>query len=124
MNSQKREELLKASISVKNAAAESFTGKIKNAVEIIWLGYKENSDHEANVPSSAYSIFPSCMTTSTGLVISLQHSDLQNSSAQNGDDGQADKWDGLEKSIVANIADNISIGIKRDTVNLVITWLL
>ena len=64
------------------------------------------------------------MTTSTGLVIGLQHSNLQNSSAHNGDDGQADKWDGLEKSIVANIADNISIGIKGDTVNLVITWLL
>ncbi len=39
MNSQKREKLLKASTSGKNAAAESFTGKIKNAVEIIWLGY-------------------------------------------------------------------------------------
>lgn len=39
MNSQKREKLLKASTNGKNAAAESFTGKIKNAVEIIWLGY-------------------------------------------------------------------------------------
>lgn len=37
------------------------------------------------------------------------------------DSGKAEKLDELEKSIVANIANDISVGVKGETVNLVIT---
>ena len=32
-----------------------------------------------------------------------------------------DEWDELEKSIIANIADDVSVGINKDMVEMIIT---
>jgi len=63
MSIQKREELLKSSTTGKNAAVKGFMGKLKDIMEIYWLGYKDtaeiSSDHgflqNANMPMNSLS---------------------------------------------------------------------
>ena len=35
---------------------------------------------------------------------------------------QKEAWDELEKSIVANIADDAVVGVKKDRIDMTITW--
>ena len=105
MSAQKREELLKASTSGKNACAKGFMGKIKNVVELYWLGCKDS------VAASA----PSFEDASEWKL-----SDYK-SAVEQQKDGESTAWDELEKSIAANIADEISVGVKGETVEFIIT---
>ena len=44
------------------------------------------------------------------------------SGEQEGTGKSKEAWDELEKSIVANIADDVVVGVKKDRIDMTITW--
>ena len=112
MTSDRREELLKISTSGKNAAAKGIMGKIKIAVELMMLDY-----------AAAGLALPADVTGfySMGFMDSGQFSlwSLRNF-RQKAEEKKGDDWDELEKSIVANIADDVTVGITGTSVEIVV----
>ena len=116
-----REELLKTSTSGKNAAAKGFMGRLKDII------LQMNEQDNGAVMSQDYGYyaadsgsFESPMGVSMHSVV-YQWS-MQNYKTQLRQSGgaEADKWDELEKSITARLADEIKIFINGGAVEMVI----
>ena len=121
MSSEKRNSLIEVSTSGKNAAAKGIMGKLKEIVELYWLGYKDGVEDSTGIDFSTYTGM--AMSTMSSVAGSTQWTlcDYRSRIERQKDSGKGEEWDELEKSIVANIADDISIGIKGETVMIVIT---
>ena len=117
MSTQKKDKLISVSTSGKNASDKGFMSKLKNVFEMYWLFVKNTEDYDKDMSLTALEYFPSSICSSKGLVTNLQLADLGNQKERDNNE----EWDELEKSIVANIADDVSVGVKGETVALVIT---
>ena len=93
MDKEKRRQLIESSSSRKNEAATGFLGKLRDKLE-------EAMTAEVNYPEND---FPD------ELLSDLPHGVL----------GEQD-WDGYERSILQTVADQVKIGIRRDTVEVTI----
>ncbi len=116
MNLRKREELLSASRSGKNEAAKGFMGKVKDIFEMCLM----MPDDPDKIDPSWYdalsynSLDPTFMgvTPMTDFwTLSAYREGVMNDRDEN--EAAAEAWDELEKSIVANLADDVRIGIKE-----------
>ena len=116
MSIEKREALLDVSTTGENAAAVGFMGKLRNIFELCCLSYKNGEGYDAYLRSSASTYFPTSITSANPYYFNLELSKLDYITHD-----ETPQWDELEKSIVANIADDISVGVKGDTVEFVIT---
>ena len=115
-----RRELLDASTSGKNEAARGFMGKLRDIMDRALI-----ADDVAS-PSDYYLrglIMPANMSdpmayaASANMVSwSMQHY----KTAVEQDSGAKEEWDELEKSIVANIADEVKIAITGNTVEMTV----
>ena len=107
MSTEKRDALIGVSTSGKNAAekgaAKGIRGKLKDLVKTYWLSGADRSE-KADDSSMHWSL-----------------SDYKGDIERQKDSGKAEEWDELEKSIVAKIADDVSVGVKGDTVEFIIT---
>ena len=121
MSAEKREKLLKTSTSGKNAAAKGIMGKLRNIVELYWTGYKEALSSPANPRFPEYTYMGMTSMSSTVFDSYWKLSDYKGEIESSENLSKTAEWDELEKSIVANIADDVSVGIKNDTVEMVIT---
>lgn len=121
MNAQKREELLKASTSGKNAAAKGIMGKLKNVMELYWLGYKDVVEGAADYTLAEYTTMVMITMASPRPMVDWKLSDYIEEVEDGKDSDRSEDWDELEKSIVANLADDVSVAIKGGTVEFVIT---
>lgn len=107
---EKRERLLSVSSDGKNAAAVGIMSKIKIAATFMMIDYEKNFQ----TGSSFYSY---------GLGGNL---DLQcpiwtlTNYRQNVSKEKDEKWDELEKSIIANIADDVSVGLQGSKVEITV----
>lgn len=108
MNAEMREKLLSASTSGTNAAAKGVMGKIRD----IFNRIIEPAD--ANIPSG---FSAGWSFSESGQVVNVWS---LNTFKINATDSDKEEWDELEKSIIANIADEIKIGISGNTVEMIV----
>ncbi len=119
LNKDIRRQLLSVSSSGENAAAKSFMGKIRDMVAEAMLpegdGVSLFSLGMMSMGSSG-----NYRTGSGAYKWSLQEyrSELENSSSEDAEAREA--WDELEKSIVASIADDVSVSIVGSKVEIII----
>ena len=123
MTWHKKNELLSASKSGKNEAAKGIMGKLRDLFENGMYSL-DQAGSEANEQGN-----PSLMYGTTGFddkesssVISWSMKSYKEESAADGTLSPRDKqvWDELEKSIVANVADDVKVLVTGDSVELMI----
>lgn len=128
-----REKLLSVSSSGKNAAAKGVMGKLRDIFERAFelediqdasgygMYYARGMDYSAGPGAVSLSPFP--LDASLGETVvswSMQKYKSSVEEDKETDAGAKDEWDELEKSIVANIADEVKIGIVGNEVEMII----
>ena len=120
MNLAKKRELIDASSDKKNAAYKGFMGKIQELMEEGLYASDDGSSSAADPPYK-YRAMGVCNAETAGAYQwSLAKYRDSICAAKDSDGNATAAWDELEKSIVANIADDVRVGVKGDTVELVI----
>ena len=116
MNKELRKKLLSASTSGANAAAKGVMGKIKDVFSRIL------EPVEASIPAEYIAGFESeILPTSEAAVIARNMAAVWSFNRYKASvESSGAQWDELEQSIVANIADEIEIGIADNAVEMVI----
>ena len=113
-NSDKKAELIGIARDKKNAAAVGIVGKIRDAIENFFL------DENCN---RAFSNAPNAFRFSTGFsegvdysyIWSLEHYKNEAKKAES-----EEKWDELEKSVIASVADDVIVGVKGNQADIII----
>lgn len=110
VNTEMRKSLMGVSSSGKNIEAKGFMGKVK---EIFERALEPATDNPGDflVKGLLYDVDPS----NVGMTYTWSFNQYKESISK--DDEQ---WDELEKSIVANLADDVQVGIMNDSVEMII----
>jgi hypothetical protein len=112
---EKKQELVALATNKKNAAATGVVGKIRSAVENLFLN--EDTMHMYGMTSESF-------YAASGYTLNMDSSYLwsleQYRNMVKGDEAQSDAWDELEKSVIASVADDVVIGVKGKRANIVI----
>ena len=121
-----RKDLLTASTSGKNAAAKGFMGKIRDIFDRALTA--SDPDDLVNsfaqgfvIPAGLIAGDPLAYEAASGMMVwSMKHYKMaiEDESVQSA--SAKEEWDELEKSIVANIADEIKIAIAGDKVEMTV----
>ena len=117
MNPVKREALLSASTSGRNQAARGITGKLREIFEEAREAREDDptggfyDDWLLDAGMAPDSIMPP-LSYSAGWSLNRYRSNL--------DRTRLEEWDELERSVVANLADEVQIFIRSGTVEMVI----
>ena len=120
MTAEMRRNLLAASKSGKNSAVTGFTSRMRDLFEQVMEPESDNIDAdmllgldlEYSIAGSEFGVMP----TAIGGLWSLQ----QYRTAAAEDSSVKEKWDELEKSVVARLADDVKIGIAGRNVDMII----
>ena len=122
MNADMREELLKASSSGKNAAVRGFMSRVRD----IFTQLSEPDGAGISPMEYGFSYVDiasfgdaSLGVTTHGLMYGWSMNAYKNAIREHREE-ESDKWDELEKSITARLADEIRIFIRGNAVELVI----
>ena len=107
MDFDTRERLIKVSKNNKNAAVVGITGKIRAVFDYMAMG----SQDPMISPAGRYGF-------STSIDFSQIWSLQQYKSSVQNDEGE--EWDEFEKSIIAKIADDVTVGVQGKSVNMII----
>ena len=129
MDYSKKKELIDTSTSKKNAAAKGFMGKIRQIIENGLFSIDEVGSLQSEYGGMPLMYGEMGMNgadagTSLGSATYIWSLDKYRSSVEacsESDTAAKEAWDELEKSIVANIADDVSVAVKGGTVDLVIS---
>ena len=112
---EKKKDLINIAKNKKNAAAVGIAGKIRSAVENIFLD-------EENIQN--YAMSSDAFRMATGYAEDINYSyywslEQYRNSVQKEEKTEA--WDELEKSVIASIADDVVVGVKGKRAEIVIT---
>ncbi|EID85060.1 hypothetical protein MSI_14460 [Treponema sp. JC4] len=107
---EKREKILAISSDGKNASASGVMSKIKIAIEFMLIDY-ENTVKVA-APFFDYG-FTSDTVPASPMWTLINYRDNVNKEKD-------EKWDELEKSIIANIADDVTVGLQGNKVEITV----
>lgn len=112
MSKSLKDDLLKLATNKKNRLAKGITGKILSAFENIVLNISENGVY---IPSDVNYVHYEDVSDGYAYAWSLNEykEDVKNS------DGK-EEWDELEKSIIAKLADDVLVGVRKDKVEILI----
>ncbi len=113
ITTEQRDELLSVSSSGKNAAASGIMSKIRLAATFMIIDYERNS---ADFPV-INDFYLDGMGTNPNFMVpawSLENYRIKAKSEKN------EKWDELEKSIIANIADDVVVGVEGRKVEIIV----
>ena len=113
MDKSLKDRLLNLATNKKNRLAKGIKGKILSIFENIALSISENG---AYIPSTiAYNSFEEYSDTySYAWSLNEYKQEVQTKSKQSAE------WDELEKSIIANLADDVLVGVRKDKVEILI----
>ncbi len=122
MDFEKKENLIAASSKGRNEAANGLMGMIRDFVEDIMYppteGEAEVLDNQMMYASYGM-MSPGSSPSNTPIwTLAKYRNDVE--SAHDAEDVTEEEWDELEKSIIANIADDIKVWVREDTLRLVI----
>ena len=125
MNMAKKEELVSISSKGRNEAARGFMGKIRDIIENGFYNYREveNLSYEYGGGPIMYASMGMMSSNPINLNSIGYGWSLNKYRERLGEeDNQAAKeaWDELEKSIVANLADDVKVSITGNEVELII----
>lgn len=127
MDKNKKSSLLSVSSSGKNASAKGFMGKIGEIIENGLLNFddvmklrQEYCGDQIDYAMMGFGLPDECPMLDEQLIWSLSsyRGNLENYSKDNMPAKEA--WDELEKSIVASIAKDVIVGVKKDNVEMII----
>jgi hypothetical protein len=122
VDSKKKKELLSVSKSGKNVANKGLMAKIGAFFENCMNNYEEVMEYTEPYDSYGYLYASGCpahsMMTSEYTVWALSNYRMTVNEDKNSKEEAEDAWDELEKSIIANIADDVIIGVKDNRVTL------
>ncbi len=117
MTSTKREQLLSATTSGKNESARSFMGWIRDFFE---QGADEDIGY-AGSPLMMPELYEHSMSSSLDWEWSMiRYEQALAPRVERKEEKALEVWDGLEKSVVARLADEVKVSIKGQTVELII----
>ena len=121
MNADLRDDLLKTATSGKNAAVKGFMGRIRDI--FTQLSEPDGATMDPKEYGFSYvdvSSFDASMGVTThGMLYGWSMREYKSAIGEHREE-EADKWDELEKSITARLADEIKIFIRGNTVEMVI----
>lgn len=124
MDIEKRRGLLAASSTGKNEAAKGVMGKIMELIEVGMENYEEVNKLQMMYGGSPLNYgtmgMESAEMSQAVLTWSLQRYRDNVSGQTDEDHASEEAWDELEKSVVANLADDVRVGIKKDNVTIII----
>lgn len=126
MNAEKKEGLLSVSSSGKNAAVKGLMGKISEIIENGVLNFGDLMNLNDMYSSGALPYGDMGMVNQVEspldayFVWSLHQYRNNLSDAKDQNTAAQEAWDELEKSIVASIADDVIVGVKKDHVTMTI----
>ncbi len=113
-NTGKKEELISVAKNKKNAAAVGIVGKIRDAIENYFLD-------ETVMDGLALSAGSHGMATGYGGVADYSYLwRLEEYKTYVKKEEKKEEWDELEKSVIASVADDITVGIKGSSAEIVI----
>ncbi len=122
MSNEKRAELIAASTSGKNAAAKGLGGHLRNLIEIGLQSFddvaKLNTQNGETAALYSFGMEPTATTFSPGSWTLSRF--RENLPAPEERKGTEDVWDQLEKSVLANLADDVSVGIRDQKVDITV----
>ena len=121
MTSEKRQALLGASTSGRNNAYCGVMDRVREEMEIYWLSIEEAAEDSTGVDYGVETLIGFDGKTDYKTPKDWKLSEYRGSVARQTDSERIAAWDELEKSIVANLADEITVGIRNSKVELVIT---
>ena len=110
LNTDRKNELISIAKNKKNAAAVGVVGKIRNAIENFFLD-------ETTAVAFAVSFHPS-VGFSDGVGYSYLWSLQQYKNTVK--EEQTEEWDELEKSVIASVSDDVIVGVKGKSAEIVI----
>ena len=121
-----RRQLLAASSSGKNAAARGFMGKLREMVAVALLPQDQETAVQGDMAmgvlreenGSGRSTIRNPRAQAYAWSMKQYKSELKQNSKK--DEKAAEAWDELEKSIVANLADEVSVSIVGSSVEITI----
>ena len=106
ITSAKKEEMIKVAKNKKNASAKGIVGKIRSAIEDVFL---DKELQEAYVISANAIHFSSGYGTD---VVYPYYWSLEQYREVIGKDKPEEEWAELEKSVIASLADDVIVGVK------------
>ena len=112
LTTSKKEELIKVSKDKKNAFAVGLVGKIRSVIEDLFL------DEETFKTYDMARLFNAGVECSVGIesAYSWSLNKYKNAVKQE----NIEDWDELEKSIIANIADDVIVGVKGKRATIIV----
>ena len=118
LTAEMREQFISAASSGKNDAAKGFMGKIKVLISNILVSAKEMIPYAM---INAVSAYPAGGNAGENISEWSMNNYKEEVRKHIGDSGDAvEAWDELEKSIVANIADDVKVRIMGKTVEITV----
>ena len=113
-----RNQFISASTSGKNAASAGFTGKIRVMIADIMLSAKEMLPYAMINTAAPYTASSAYEEAAYVWTMSAYRKEDKKNIGNSKEAGDA--WDELEKSIVANIADDIKVSIAGKKVDITV----
>ena len=113
-NAEKKEELIGIARNKKNAAAVGIVGKIRSAIEDLFLC--ESPLNALGNPSAFFHL-------STGFSEGVDYSYLWSLEEYKNaveKEEQKEAWDELEKSVIASVADDVIVGVKGKRADIIV----
>ncbi len=119
MNIDMKEGLLSVSSSGKNASRKGFMSKIGDIIENGILNFENVMKLEQQY-GMGYVGYGAVSEMSADFAMSWSLAQYRNtlSTAKNDDSEAEEAWDELEKSVVASLAKDVTVGVKKDTVEM------
>ncbi|MBP5429128.1 MAG: hypothetical protein J6Z04_07600 [Clostridia bacterium] len=118
MTIEMREQFLAASSSGKNAAAKGFMGRLRVMIGSFLLSAKEALPYAMINSVAAMPMGGYAGESSSVWSMAIYRSEVEKRRGES--DEASDAWDELEKSIVANIADDVKVGVRGNCVELTV----
>ena len=119
MNQEVRKEFLSLSRTGENAAAKGFMGKLRDRISIALMPDPEADMIQRSIPIGYMAMgCPESYEHTAAFLWTLQ--DYKNSLDNADKEDNEEAWDELEKSIVANIADDVQVSVKGSVVDVAI----
>jgi hypothetical protein len=132
MNFDKKADFIDVSSNKKNALAKGFMGKISDLFETSALSYDSVMSLEQEYNSGSIAFGSMGMYGNPGLGydpdlmggVMWSLADYRSQLDENDGEAVKEAWDELEKSIVASLADDVIVGIKKNHVEMTIIYKL
>ncbi len=119
MDYYKKQEFISVSSTGKNESSRGIMGKIKNMFEHAMHPYG-GAETEAMVKNASIVAFENSGMHDMGAFAMSSYVWSLQSYRGSVEETDEEAWDELEKSIIANLADDVKVGVDKDDVKLII----